>query len=126
MPKFTNTRLWCVAYYIGVVVVGGCQPFMFLEDSSASFLSAIAIALPAVYWALGDAKMKGKHIPHIIQPAIVGYWFVAIPFYLLGTRKWWGIFYLLMHVVGTILASLAGQYVAVRFVWQLVFPDVGG
>lgn len=126
MKNSANTKLWCVTYYIGVVLVGVCQPFMFFEESSAYYLSSIAIAIPAAYWAIGDARIRGKHIPHVIQPAIVGYWFVAIPIYLLGTRKWWGLLHLLMHVAGTILASLASHCFAVWFIWPVVFSGAGG
>ena len=99
---------------------------MFFEDSSAYYLSAIAIALPAGYWAIGDAQLRGNHVPHVIQPAIVCYWFLAIPIYLLSTRKWRGLLQLLMHSAGTILASLAGYYFAVWFLWPNVFARGGG
>ncbi len=124
--NFTNTKLWCVTYYFGVILFGICQPFMLFEDSSAYYLATLAISLPASYWFLGDAKQRGNHVPHVIQPAIVSYWFVAIPLYLLRTRKWRGLLYLAMHVAGTILVTLAGYNFAIWFVWPMIFSSAGG
>ncbi len=110
------------AYYLSVIVVFVSRPFMF--DQRAEILGHLAVALPPSYWLLNDAKHR-VFVPHIIQPAIVGLWFIVIPAYLIGTRKWRGVLYLVLHVVFSILVIITTYNLSVAFVWPIVF-DSGG
>jgi len=107
-------------------VMGICEPFIVALDSSAIFLSGIAAALPASYWLINDAKIRGNYLPHVIQPAIVGYWIFVVPVYVIWTRRWWGLLYVALHFSGTYLVTMLGYCIAVHVLWPIVFPVAGG
>ena len=117
--------LWCVTYYVALMVVSVSMPFIFDTTSFAGKLSAYAIALPAAYWMINDAKLHRRFIPHVVQPGIVMLWWIVVPIYLLVTRKWWGVLYLVLHYAGITGVLTLGWYLSVRLIWPIVFPDNG-
>ena len=121
----TYSKLWIITYYCAVGLVAVCQPFFFFPDSCVGLLSHLALALPACYWLLEDAR-KRIHVPHIIQPMIVSSWTLAVPVYILWTRKWWGLLYVILHTACTYLVLVIGYEISLRFVWPVVFPNFGG
>ena len=100
-----------------IAVSAACQPFMLLPDSSAFYISGIVIALPPTYWLLKDAKSRGAHVPHVIQPAVIKFWVFVIPVYLVWTRKWRGLLYLISHVVVSTLLTTAIFHLVNYLVW---------
>lgn len=125
MRNSTYSILWMTAYYLAIGLVGVCQPFMFFPDSCVGILSQLVVGLPAAYWLLEDAQ-KRIHVPHVIQPLLVNFWMFVIPIYLLWTRKWWGLLYIALHAICTLIVSIIGYNFCVYFVWPAVFPASGG
>ena len=107
------------------MVVSVSMPFIFDDTSFAGKLSAYAIALPAAYWMINDAKLHQRFVPHVVQPGIVMLWWIVVPIYLLVTRKWWGVLYLVLHYAGITGVLTLGWYLSVRLIWPIVFPDNG-
>ncbi len=97
----TRSLIWGVAFYLVIGVSAASQPFIFSPDSAALYLSQIAMAIPPGFWMIKDAKARGIFVPHVIQPAVLGYWAILVPIYLVCTRKWWGLLYAAMHVTMT-------------------------
>lgn len=126
MNSRTNTLTWCVAYYVVVGVFGTCDPFIVALDSSAILLSQIAFALPASYWLINDVKIRGNYLPHVIQPAIVNFWFFVVPVYVIWTRRWWGLLYITLHFAATYSVTMVGYYIAAYILWPIVFPVADG
>jgi len=122
----TYTTTWCSVYYLIVAVVGICQPFIVALDSDASYLSKVVVAFPGAYWLIRDAKVRGMHVPHVIQPGIVSCWTLVVPIYIIRTRGWRGVGYITLHIAGTIMVGLAGHYISAYLLWPVVFPTVGG
>jgi len=114
--------LWCVTCYVVLAVVSISMPFIFDVASAAGKLSAYALALPPAYWMINDAKMRGLFVPHVLQPGIVVFWWIVVPVYLLATRKWWGLLYLVLHYACYVGASVIGWYLSTIFIWPIVFP----
>ena len=108
-----------------LAIVALCQPFIYYLGSGAGVLAEIAAAMPAAYWLINDAKLRSAFVPHVLQPAIVMLWVFVVPLYLLTTRKWWGLLYLVAHVVCSVLVSTAGQLGSIHLIWPMVFPDIG-
>lgn len=61
--------------------------------------STVAIALSLGWWASLDARIRGRSLPLILQHAIVLIWPVVVPCYVLCTRRWRGLGYLLLFFV---------------------------
>lgn len=125
MKNGTYSILWMIIYYFAIGLVGVCQPFMVFPDSCVGILSQLAVGLSAAYWLLEDARSR-IHVPHIIQPMIVSFWIFAIPIYLLWTRKWWGLLYISLHVICTLIVWIVGYNFSVYFVRPAVFPTAAG
>ena len=107
-----------------VVFVSGCQPFVFETSGLASSLSNTSIALPATYWMISDAKLRRVYIPHVVQPGIVVFWYLVVPIYLVNTRKWWGVLYVALHFICTLVASVIAYNLSIALIWPIVFPDI--
>ena len=118
----TYSLIWCVTYYLTLAVVGFCQPFMFEPETIAIRLSGLAMALPPAYWLVRDAKLRGVYVPHVIQPFVAGLWYLVVPIYLLATRKWWGLLFLILHFFFSSLVLFISYEISVNFVWPAVFP----
>jgi hypothetical protein len=95
-------------------------------DPSAEKLARIAFSLPPAYWLIYDARLRRAFVPHVIQPVIVFLWILVVPVYLLSTRKWWGLGYLILHVVCTLVVSMVGYHGSVYFLWPTIFGEGGG
>ncbi|MDA7910194.1 hypothetical protein N9Z53_02065 [Mariniblastus sp.] len=126
MNSKTNSTLWCATYYLVAALVGGCEPFLIYSDSLAEMLVRIAISLPPAYWLIRDAKFRGIHVPHVIQPAIAGLWVFVVPVYILLTRKWWGLLYVTLHLTCTLIVYVTGYAISVSSIWPMVFSGSGG
>ena len=125
MTTRAYSAIWCATYYLAIGVVSACGPFIFDPESPAIGLSAWLVALPTAYWMLGDAKRRGIFAPHIIHPLVAALWYLVVPVYLLSTRKWWGLLYLFLHVVCTLLVLIISYELSANFLWPVVFPGVG-
>ena len=119
----TYSILWCITYYFVMAFASACQPFIFDANSFTSSLSSTAIALPAAYWMINDAKLRGLFVPHVIQPWIVLFWVPIVPIYLVKTRKWWGLLYVALHFVCTLVVAGIANYLSIVLIWPIVFPD---
>ena len=108
-----------------LAVVSVSMPFIFDATSAAAKLSAYALALPPAFWMINDAKLRGVFVPHVVQPGVVALWWIVVPIYLLVTRKWWGLLYLVLHYACFAGMSIIGWYLSVFFIWPIVFPDSG-
>ena len=123
MNSRSYSILWCVTYYLVVAIVYVCLPFVFVPGAFAEKLGAYAIAMPPAYWMINDARLRRLYVPHVVQPAIMLFWYLVVPIYLLRTRGWWGLLYLILHVVGSYLTLRIGYYLSVVLIWPIVFPD---
>ncbi len=117
--------LWCITYYVVLAIVSICDPFVFDTNSMAGNLARWALALPPAYWMINDAKLRGTFVPHVVQPLVVLLWGLIVPIYLLVTRKWWGLLYLVLHCVCGTVVSVIAYNVSLAVVWPIVFPDSG-
>lgn len=125
MSSRTYSILWCITYYLVVVVVAACMPFILVTGSFGEKLAAYALAMPAAYWMINDARLRGAYVPHVVQPGILVFWYLVVPIYLVKTRKWWGVLYVALHLVCGTATSVASQYLSIALVWPIVFPDRG-
>ena len=98
------------------------MPFIFDATSAAAKLSGYALALPPAYWMINDAKLRRLFVPHVVQPGIVVLWWIVVPIYLLATRKWWGLLYLVLHCVCFVGTWVIGWYLSIIFIEPIVFP----
>ena len=114
----TRAIVWTAAYYLVVVTTAAGQGFVLgYLDSIAYWLAQIAAALPPTYWLIYDAKSRRQFVPHIIQPAIASCWWVVVPIYLISTRKWRGLAYVVVHLLATFILTLAVFYLTVFLFW---------
>lgn len=55
------------------------------------------ISVQAALWMILDARKRGIHVPHILQPFIMFAWYLVVPCYLIATGKWWGVLWSIVH-----------------------------
>ncbi len=62
-------------------------------------LAALSMALAATLWAVNDARCRGKWLPHIVQFLMLLTWPLALPIYLVLSRKLRGVGLAILHAV---------------------------
>ncbi|MHC5540359.1 hypothetical protein ACYOEI_19230 [Singulisphaera rosea] len=90
----------CLAVFYGLAAISG---FGNIDRSSASLLDLLiplVMGFTLGWWALTDAKNRGRPIPLSAQP-----WFVLlapslVPGYLVWTRGWRGVLWVMLHAIG--------------------------
>jgi len=118
--------LWCGTFYFVIVVVAIGMPFILVAGSFGEKLGAYALAMPAAYWMINDARLRGTYVPHVLQPGILFFWYLVVPIYMVKTRKWWGVLYVVLHFVCLLSVSFVIQCLSIALIWPIVFPDSAG
>ena len=98
------SRLWGLSYYGFFALSAAAQ--LILDYHAGLFLILnTAVGLASAMWLVWDAKYKGRFVPHIIQPAVMGFWIFVLPVYVIATRGWRGARLALLHGFLTFLVS---------------------
>ena len=105
--------LYVASFLWGVVQV------MVPDLGGLYYLFALVMAGAAAWWAVSDARERGKPILHILQLFVFLLWPVAVPIYLIATRGFRGLGLSVAHVVGLIFVLCIGFYVTVFSVYGL-------
>jgi hypothetical protein len=82
---------WCLAYFAGWDAAVGSPPL----------LQTILIASISSIWIYYDAKRNGIYMVGAIQFLLFFAWMIAVPFYLVHTRKMIGLAWAVVQVIAT-------------------------
>lgn len=80
---------WCLAYFAGWDAAVGSPPL----------LQTILIASISSIWIYYDAKRNGIYMVGAIQFLLFFAWMIAVPFYLVHTRKMIGLAWAVVQVI---------------------------
>lgn len=70
------------------------------ENSLLAFLQSLLIATFAAYWCVVDARLRGRPIVPAIHILLLCLWPIAVPVYLIVSRKWRGVAIIALVCVG--------------------------
>ena len=99
---------FCLCFY-GLAVHEGIRAGSASDSHPTDFLASATFGICICAWALTDARRRGQPIPYSLR--IWFYWLapVVVPGYILGTRGWRGLGYLVFHALAWIVLMLAAM-----------------
>ena len=116
-PKSDLRWLLVTQLYVASLLWGVVQ--VFTQHAGLYYLFGIFMASAAAWWAVSDARSRGRPILHIVQLFLFLLWPVAVPIYLISSRGIRGLGWSLLHAVGLVVALCVGFYATVFSVYGL-------
>jgi hypothetical protein len=108
---FNHTRWFLVAWY-ALAVVWGIRMAWYWIPTRLDMLVSVASWVILSSWAIIDAKRRGRAIPLLSQQWFFLAVWLLVPGYVVWSRGWRGVGYLILHgVLWMVLANLV-MYVA--------------
>jgi uncharacterized membrane protein YqaE (UPF0057 family) len=104
------TVLFCAAFYTLAALYGGRSAFV-EERTLSSLVLDIALALTLGLWATQDAKLRGKPIPRSQQFWFLIFAIIVVPCYVILTRGWKGLGWVMLHVLGWLVTTVVAMNV---------------
>ena len=84
-----------------------------------------AVATMAAYWCVVDSRVRGSPIVQSLHWIIFFTWPIAVPIYLVWSRRWWGLGLALAHGIGIYAVCLAAYHLTGYLVygaqWSAMF-----
>jgi hypothetical protein len=115
-----HTRRFLVAYYL-LAELWGMRNIWFWESSALDYFVPIALAVALGWWAVVDAKRRGRPIPMVAQPWFVLFAVPLVPAYVIWTWRWRGVGWLVLHtalwIALTTLATHVGGLIVFGREW---------
>jgi hypothetical protein len=87
--------------YFGFAAWGSIQ--VFSENAMISMLFALLIASAATMWVAFDTRHRQSPLPHAVLFLIFLTWVIALPLYLIWTRRIRGLGWAALHFIGLFL-----------------------
>lgn len=88
-----------MAAFYAMAVVWGIRSIHYWEPSSLDLLVPIALAVALGWWAVADARSRGRPLPLFARPWFVLLAGLLVPGYVIWSRKGWGLALVLLHAV---------------------------
>ncbi len=110
-------RLLVITLYVSSLSWGVVQVMAPAVAGALYYLFGITMAGCAAWWAVLDARDRGKPILHILQLLVLVFWPIAVPIYLIATRGFRGLGLSVAHAVGLILVLCIGFYATIFFMY---------
>jgi hypothetical protein len=73
------------------------------------YIASFPMATAAVMWCTVDAASRGDYYPHSLRWATMFLWPIAVPVYLIQSRKGWGILFALLALVAMLVLQGIGH-----------------
>jgi hypothetical protein len=102
--------LWLLAIFYAIAIVWGVRSVYQSEPSVLDFLVPLANAICLGAWAIVDARRRKHPIPMSAQPWFVFLAIVLVPAYVVWSRGWRGLAWLLLHVMLWFLVATISLY----------------
>ncbi len=90
--------LWFLAGYYFLCILSGARS-AYDGPSLLDLMIPLGYAVALSVWALVDARRRGHRIPLLSKSWFVLGYFVTVPGYVIWSRRWWGLLWLLVHAV---------------------------
>jgi hypothetical protein len=121
MPAARARNLGVLAAFYGLAVVWGLRSVRPDEPSGLDLLVPLGLGLALGWWAVADARSRGKPIPMLARPWFFFAFGLLVPGYVIWTRRWRG--------AGLVLLNVAGYFALCTIVLNVVravVPGAGG
>jgi hypothetical protein len=113
-------RTLVIGFYLLVATLGAIQAVP-LRDNIAFLLFSVLAASMATYLCVLDARMRGRPIVQSVHWIMFCTWPLAVPIYLIYSRRLWGLVLLFLHGIGLLvvqaLAFHLTRYLAYGNLW---------
>ena len=101
-PRLTVTNgvrhtRWFLLFYYLLAELWGTRSIWYWESSRLDFLVPLLLSVALGWWAVMDAKRFGHPIPMFAQPWFVVFAVPLVPAYVIWTRRWPGVGWLVLH-----------------------------
>ncbi len=107
---------FCLAFY-SLAVLWGVRSAVAPERSLSDIVFPMVLAICLCTWAIVDARHRQKPIPRSLR-----LWFfvlagIVVPGYVIGTRGWKGLGWVVLHTVAWYALATVAMYVAGYLYW---------
>jgi hypothetical protein len=117
-PKLAwHTRRFLIVFFTIGFAIGATDP---TENSDLEFLLSVGLAFSMAWWTITDASDRGHPFRLSIRLLVIVFGGFAAPLYVLWTRRWKGIVWIVLVALGLVIASEAGYYLP-----RLAFGELG-
>lgn len=84
----------------------------------------VSLASITTYWCVIDSRMRRSPIVRSLHWLIFFTWLIAVPIYLIGSRRLRGLGLVLLHAIGLFVASLLAYHAAGFLAYGQAWLDV--
>lgn len=110
-----HRSLIVVAFYVAAALIGSTSALS--HNALVAYLGKFLLACTAAEWCLIDASYRGRPMTWSVQFLTLIFWSIAVPIYLIATRGWRGVGWVLLHGVGIYATIFAAYYLTFRLYW---------
>jgi hypothetical protein len=105
-----NDYRWLLiaGFYVSTFLSGIIQAAS--HNALVYYLSALLMACSATGWCVADARRRGKQLLPVVQLIALLFWFVAVPVYLLASRGWRGLGWIVLNAIGLYASTFAAYF----------------
>ena len=112
----SSHTLYCLIGWYALAVVSGIRTIS-TSDSLLDLLLPFAFAACLGSWVVADARRRGHAIPMLSQGWVYIFAIVVAPAYLVWSRKWRGVGWLLLNFVAWYAVAVASFLIAGRIMF---------
>jgi hypothetical protein len=122
-PQRRALLAFCLFFYAISIVHGVRSAVVVSSTALTDLVVPVALAICLCSWALADARERQSPIPQSLQIWFYGFAPIVVPGYILGTRGWRGLAWMLLHVVAwfalaTVVMNMVGYAYWGNAWWQ--------
>lgn len=118
-PAAANDRQpmrWFFLSFYALAIVWGLRNVEYGRPSALDVLTPVAEATCLAWWALSDARQRGRPIPFNVRAWFFLLAFIVVPGYVISSRGWRGIVWVALNAFTwyalCLFTMLLGRYVA--------------
>jgi hypothetical protein len=106
-----NPLPWFLVSFYSLAILWGVRSAIYLEPSSTTLLLQLAIYLCLGLWAVADARQRQRPFPRSAQFWVLTLAFVAVPGYVVATRGWKGLLWVVLHALAWFTITTLAMHV---------------
>ena len=111
VPASPRTGWFLMAFY-ALAVVWGVRNVWSSEPSGLDFLIPVMLAICLGWWAMVDARQRKRPIPRLSKPWFFLFAGLIVPGYIISSRGWRGLGWVVLHAVCWYALATAAMYAA--------------
>jgi len=100
-----HTR-WCLVGYYALAEIAGVRSIWFWVPSRMDLLINISTGICLSWWVFVDARRRGLPIPMLSKPLVFFFYGLVVPGYLIVSRGWRGLGWLIFHMLTAFFVML--------------------